>query len=82
MVNESCIVSPQQPHQKLINNLIISVNPAMYNRFLHLKSTSLFLKNIQLIDLKQISNCYVNIVLIRSQNIHFQLLNLSAKHKR
>ncbi|HHD2936342.1 hypothetical protein QUH22_22545, partial [Klebsiella pneumoniae] len=26
--------------------------------------------------------CYVNIVLIRSQNIHFQLLNLSAKHKR
>ncbi|MEA4706712.1 hypothetical protein VBQ47_22575, partial [Klebsiella pneumoniae] len=25
---------------------------------------------------------YVNIVLIRSQNIHFQLLNLSAKHKR
>ncbi|EPU1381355.1 hypothetical protein ACIK7B_25685, partial [Klebsiella pneumoniae] len=24
----------------------------------------------------------VNIVLIRSQNIHFQLLNLSAKHKR
>ncbi|EPL2862438.1 hypothetical protein ACMWDJ_23835, partial [Klebsiella pneumoniae] len=27
-------------------------------------------------------NCYVNIVLIRSQNIHFQLLNLSAKHKR
>ncbi|HHM0781106.1 hypothetical protein QT520_20460, partial [Klebsiella pneumoniae] len=23
-----------------------------------------------------------NIVLIRSQNIHFQLLNLSAKHKR
>ncbi|HBV6348531.1 TPA: hypothetical protein ACRXX1_003951 [Klebsiella pneumoniae] len=54
----------------------------MYNRFLHLKSTSLFLKNIQVIDLKQISNCYVNIVLIRSQNIHFQLLNLSAKHKR
>ncbi|MHB7759785.1 hypothetical protein ACYCOJ_20710, partial [Klebsiella pneumoniae] len=25
---------------------------------------------------------YVNIVLIRSQNIHFQLLNISAKHKR
>ncbi|HHD2888447.1 TPA: hypothetical protein ACNZ83_005562, partial [Klebsiella pneumoniae] len=24
----------------------------MYNRFLHLKSTSLFLKNIQIIDLK------------------------------
>ncbi|WP_242030286.1 hypothetical protein [Klebsiella pneumoniae] len=37
----------------------------MYNRFLHLKSTSLFLKNIQ-----------VNIVLIRSQNIHFQLLKI------
>ncbi|EOV1280725.1 TPA: hypothetical protein RFM56_003570 [Klebsiella pneumoniae subsp. pneumoniae] len=54
----------------------------MYNRFLHLKSTSLFLKNIQIIDLQQISNCYVNIVLIRSQNIYFQLLNLSAKHKR
>ncbi|AEW59334.1 TPA: hypothetical protein REY24_001084 [Klebsiella pneumoniae] len=54
----------------------------MYNRFLHLKSTSLFLKNIQVIDFQQISNCYVNIVLIRSQNIHFQLLNLSAKHKR
>ncbi|MDS0468336.1 hypothetical protein NK034_24160, partial [Klebsiella pneumoniae] len=28
----------------------------MYNRFLHLKSTSLFLKNIQLIDSQQISN--------------------------
>ncbi|MEY7916411.1 hypothetical protein AB9D76_11255, partial [Klebsiella pneumoniae] len=27
----------------------------MYNRFLHLKSTSLFLKNIQIIDLQQIS---------------------------
>ncbi|MCK4182053.1 hypothetical protein J4541_19595, partial [Klebsiella pneumoniae] len=40
----------------------------MYNRFLHLKSTSLFLKNIQVIDFQQISNCYVNIVLIRSQN--------------
>ncbi|MBX4289191.1 hypothetical protein K4G89_23595, partial [Mycobacterium tuberculosis] len=50
MVNESCIVSPLQPHPKLINNLIISFNPAMYNRFLHLKSTSLFLKNSQLID--------------------------------
>ncbi|EPL2588109.1 hypothetical protein RFD22_002080, partial [Klebsiella pneumoniae] len=29
----------------------------MYNRFLHLKSTSLFLKNIQVIDFQQISNC-------------------------
>ncbi|OMH15774.1 hypothetical protein A9Z49_12800, partial [Klebsiella pneumoniae] len=26
----------------------------MYNRFLHLKSTSLFLKNIQVIDFQQI----------------------------
>ncbi|WP_199917856.1 hypothetical protein [Klebsiella pneumoniae] len=43
----------------------------MYNRFLHLKSTSLFLKNIQ-----------SNIVLIRSQNIHFYLPNRRAKHKR
>ncbi|HHM1527604.1 TPA: hypothetical protein ACRGIU_004218, partial [Klebsiella pneumoniae] len=25
----------------------------MYNRFLHLKSTSLFLKNIQVIDFQQ-----------------------------
>ncbi|MDP1244414.1 hypothetical protein Q6275_29810, partial [Klebsiella pneumoniae] len=30
----------------------------------------------------QKSNCNLNIVVLRSQNIHFQLLNLSAQHKR